>query len=129
MKGSFQMSVEKRQTRLQANAEAIERWQRKLFRAANELQKLNAQRKRCSAQLSAARSSTAASITFEWLRAETNSTMISRSELGATTMLTLAKAMGDNPSAYSLSQLQDAYTYLARTRSNGGVPGAMGESW
>jgi hypothetical protein len=38
--------VEKRQTKLQANAEAIERWQRKLFRAANELQKLNAQRKR-----------------------------------------------------------------------------------
>jgi hypothetical protein len=40
------MTVERRQTRLQANAEAIERWQRKLFRAANELQKLTAQRKR-----------------------------------------------------------------------------------
>jgi protein subunit release factor A len=38
--------VEKRQSKLQANAEAIERWQRKLFRAANELQKLTAQRKR-----------------------------------------------------------------------------------
>jgi hypothetical protein len=38
--------VEKRQSKLAANAEAIERWQRKLFRAANELQKLAAQRKR-----------------------------------------------------------------------------------
>lgn len=35
-----------RQTKLQANSEAIERWQRKLFRASNELQKLVAQRKR-----------------------------------------------------------------------------------
>lgn len=35
-----------RQTKLEANAQAIERWQRKLFRAANELQKLAAQRKR-----------------------------------------------------------------------------------
>lgn len=40
------MRVEQRQSKLQANAEAIERWQRKLFRAANELQKLTAQRKR-----------------------------------------------------------------------------------
>jgi hypothetical protein len=40
------MTVERRQTKLQANAEAIERWQRKLFRAANELRKLTAQRKR-----------------------------------------------------------------------------------
>jgi hypothetical protein len=39
-------SVEKRQMQLQANAEAIERWQRKLFRAANELQKLVRERKR-----------------------------------------------------------------------------------
>lgn len=38
--------VEKRQTKLQANAEAIERWQRKLFRAARELDKLVKQRKR-----------------------------------------------------------------------------------
>ena len=42
----FDMRVENRQTKLQANAEAIERWQRKLFRASNELQKLVAQRKR-----------------------------------------------------------------------------------
>jgi hypothetical protein len=40
------MRVEGRQSKLAANAEAIERWQRKLFRAANELQKLTAQRKR-----------------------------------------------------------------------------------
>lgn len=40
------MRVESRQSKLAANAEAIERWQRKLFRAANELQKLAAQRKR-----------------------------------------------------------------------------------
>jgi hypothetical protein len=40
------MTATPRQTKLQANAEAIERWQRKLFRAANELQKLSAQRKR-----------------------------------------------------------------------------------
>jgi hypothetical protein len=38
--------VERWQTKLQANTDAIERWQRKLFRAANELQKLAAQRKR-----------------------------------------------------------------------------------
>ncbi len=38
--------VEQRQSKLAANSEAIERWQRKLFRAANELQKLAAQRKR-----------------------------------------------------------------------------------
>jgi hypothetical protein len=38
--------IEKRQTKLQANTEAIERWQRKLFRASHELQKLAAQRKR-----------------------------------------------------------------------------------
>jgi hypothetical protein len=40
------MRVEQRQTKLAANAEAIERWQRKLFRAANELQKLARERKR-----------------------------------------------------------------------------------
>lgn len=40
------MTVEKRQTKLQQNAEAIERWNRRLFRAANELQKLHQQRKR-----------------------------------------------------------------------------------
>jgi hypothetical protein len=40
------MRVEKRQTKLQANTEATERWQRKLFRAANELQKLARERKR-----------------------------------------------------------------------------------
>jgi hypothetical protein len=40
------MRIESRQGKLAANAEAIERWQRKLFRAANELQKLTAQRKR-----------------------------------------------------------------------------------
>lgn len=38
--------VEKRQAKLQANSEAIERWQRKLFRAVNELHRLSAQRKR-----------------------------------------------------------------------------------
>ncbi len=40
------LGVEQRQSKLAANSEAIERWQRKLFRAANELQKLTAQRKR-----------------------------------------------------------------------------------
>jgi hypothetical protein len=40
------MPATDRQTKLQANAEAIERWNRKLFRAANELQKLHVQRKR-----------------------------------------------------------------------------------
>jgi len=40
------MRIEGRQGKLAANAEAIERWQRKLFRAANELQKLVAARKR-----------------------------------------------------------------------------------
>ena len=40
------MRIESRQGKLAANAEAIERWQRKLFRASNELQKLVAQRKR-----------------------------------------------------------------------------------
>ena len=40
------VTIEKRQTKLQANGEAIDRWNRKLFRAANELQKLHAQRKR-----------------------------------------------------------------------------------
>src|SRR5262245_8696201 len=38
--------VEQRQTRLAKNAEAIERWQRRLFRAATALQKLAAERKR-----------------------------------------------------------------------------------
>ena len=32
--------------RLQANTEATERWKRRLFRAANELQKLDKERKR-----------------------------------------------------------------------------------
>ena len=41
-----EMKVEARQSKLAANSEATERWQRKLFRAANELQKLAAQRKR-----------------------------------------------------------------------------------
>jgi hypothetical protein len=40
------MRIESRQGKLAANADAIERWQRKLFRASNELQKLVAQRKR-----------------------------------------------------------------------------------
>ena len=40
------MRIESRQGKLAANSEAIERWQRKLFRASNELQKLVAQRKR-----------------------------------------------------------------------------------
>lgn len=40
------LQVEQRQSKLAANSEATERWQRKLFRAANELQKLAAQRKR-----------------------------------------------------------------------------------
>jgi hypothetical protein len=40
------MAVENRQSRLAANAEAIERWQRRLFRAATELKKLSQQRKR-----------------------------------------------------------------------------------
>lgn len=38
--------VERRQEKLAANAAAIERWQRKLFRAARELDKLVKQRKR-----------------------------------------------------------------------------------
>ena len=40
------LKVERRQEQLAANAEAIDRWQRKLFRAANELKKLVDQRKR-----------------------------------------------------------------------------------
>ena len=40
------MRVEARQSRLAANTEAIERWQRRLFRAATELKKLVDQRKR-----------------------------------------------------------------------------------
>jgi len=40
------MEIEKRQSKLHKNLEDIERWQRKLFRASNELQKLVAQRKR-----------------------------------------------------------------------------------
>lgn len=35
-----------RESKLVANAEAIDRWQRKLFRAATELKKLTEQRKR-----------------------------------------------------------------------------------
>jgi hypothetical protein len=44
--GAPDMRVEARQTRLAAHAEAIERWQRRLFRAATELKKLTEQRKR-----------------------------------------------------------------------------------
>jgi hypothetical protein len=40
------MSVEARQQKLHDNAEAIERWMRKLLRAAHELEKLRAARKR-----------------------------------------------------------------------------------
>jgi hypothetical protein len=40
------MRVEARQSRLAHNAEAIDRWQRRLFRAASELKKLTEQRKR-----------------------------------------------------------------------------------
>jgi hypothetical protein len=40
------MDVDKKMVKLQANTEATERWQRKLFRAANELQKLAKERKR-----------------------------------------------------------------------------------
>lgn len=40
------MAVEIRQIKLAENSEAIERWHRKLFRAANELKKLTEQRKR-----------------------------------------------------------------------------------
>ena len=38
--------VEKRQSKLQDNADATERWMRKMLRAAHELEKLRAQRKR-----------------------------------------------------------------------------------
>jgi hypothetical protein len=44
--GAPDMRVEARQSRLAANSEAIERWQRRLFRAATELKKLVEQRKR-----------------------------------------------------------------------------------
>ena len=44
--GAPDMRVEARQSRLAQNTEAIERWQRKLFRAASELKKLVDQRKR-----------------------------------------------------------------------------------
>ena len=44
--GAPDMRVEARQSRLAQNAEAIERWQRRLFRAASELKKLTEQRKR-----------------------------------------------------------------------------------
>jgi len=40
------MMVEARQAKLALNSEAVERWQRKLLRAARELEKLLAQRKR-----------------------------------------------------------------------------------
>jgi hypothetical protein len=40
------MTVEARRSKLAKNGEAIERWQRKLFRAATELQKLVKERKR-----------------------------------------------------------------------------------
>jgi hypothetical protein len=41
-----EMKVEARQTKLALNGEAIDRWQRKLLRAARELEKLLAQRRR-----------------------------------------------------------------------------------
>jgi len=44
--GAPDLRVEARQSRLAANGEAIERWQRRLFRAASELKKLTEQRKR-----------------------------------------------------------------------------------
>jgi hypothetical protein len=44
------MSIERRQVRLQANSEATERWMRKLLRAATELKKLTEQRKRLLAK-------------------------------------------------------------------------------
>ena len=40
------MTIEKRQVRLQANAEARERWMKKLFRAVTEVRKLEQERKR-----------------------------------------------------------------------------------
>ena len=40
------MSIEKRYNKVAAVDEAIERWQKKLFRASNELQKLLKERKR-----------------------------------------------------------------------------------
>jgi len=40
------LAVEQRQVKLAANAEATERWLRRLFRAATELKKLAAERKR-----------------------------------------------------------------------------------
>lgn len=40
------MTVETRQAKLAKNAEAMERWMRRLFRAARELDKLNKERKR-----------------------------------------------------------------------------------
>jgi hypothetical protein len=42
--------MERWQVRLQANADATERWTRKLLRAATELQKLRQERKRLVAQ-------------------------------------------------------------------------------
>ena len=40
------MTPEARVKKLQRNSDAIDRWHKKLFRAANELQKLTQQRKR-----------------------------------------------------------------------------------
>ena len=40
------MTIEKRQSKLQANAEARERWMKKLFRAVTEVRKLEQERKR-----------------------------------------------------------------------------------
>lgn len=40
------MTIEARQLKLHENAEATERWMRRLLRAARELEKLRAQRKR-----------------------------------------------------------------------------------
>jgi hypothetical protein len=40
------MTVEARQQKLHDNAEAMERWMKKLLRAAHEIEKLRAQRKR-----------------------------------------------------------------------------------
>jgi hypothetical protein len=40
------MTIEKRQSKLQDNSDAMERWLGKLLRAAHEVEKLRAQRKR-----------------------------------------------------------------------------------
>ena len=35
--------------------------------------------------------------------------------------LTLAKTIADNPDAHSMDQIRDAWLYLSKTRSNGGM--------